>query len=782
MTRILLIVSFFVAFLPVAFAQTGPRTWQDHTSLNYCNSVTRLGSTIYASNLVGVVRFDQGEIAPESVTKINGLSDIGVQLLRTNDYNNRLLVVYENCNIDVIDINENISNYPDFRLKAFNGKKTINEVTFQKQMAYLACGFGIVLFDTEKLEIRETYFIGPNGGNLEVYQVALNDSLIFAATPSGIYRSNYKTKNLNDFHNWKLDTTDIPPGPYSGVVYAKDRILTAWSPYKLDDSKTLRDTMYQFDSNGWSKYNPGETGYTIKKFCMSSGDYFSCINNNGVIVRDVATGKPLNYITSYNGEYFEPTDLFFGVNQVKNTVYWVSDNIYGLFHTLNSHPFYAQIPVRTSGMNFPLVNSLDIYKGKLVTSPSHPDEGGGSSFLREGLNIMSKGEWTYVKANDPNNNGPILDITYAFTDRKDTSHVWASSWANGLLEYKNNVLVAAYNPSNSAISQVIPGAPRIGGLSMDKDGNLWFANSDVSNYIGVVRKKDNVIVPFNFGTARFTRKLLVDRNNYVWAIHEREQGITVFKNNNFAQPVLGVNYKMLNKDVGSGNLQSNAVFAICEDRDGKIWVGTTAGVVVFYNPSAVFNSSGFDAQVIKIVQDGNVEILLGKEVVTCITADGANNKWIGTSGGGVYCFSPDGLTQLYHFTKENSPLYSNNLLDVAYDETTGDVYFGTERGLQSFRSTIVVGEDKYKDVYAYPNPVKPGYGGTVLVRGLVDNSSVKIVDEAGNLAWETKSKGGQIEWPVTNFSGTRVASGVYIVYASTTDGESKALTKILVVN
>jgi hypothetical protein len=50
------------------------------------------------------------------------------------------------------------------------------------------------------------------------------------------------------------------------------------------------------------------------------------------------------------------------------------------------------------------------------------------------------------------------------------------------------------------------------------------------------------------------------------------------------------------------------------------------------------------------------------------------------------------------------------------------------------------------------------------------------------MVWETKSKGGQIVWPVSNLSGIRVASGVYIVYASSTDGEQRALTKILVIN
>jgi hypothetical protein len=203
---------------------------------------------------------------------------------------------------------------------------------------------------------------------------------------------------------------------------------------------------------------------------------------------------------------------------------------------------------------------------------------------------------------------------------------------------------------------------------------------------------------------------------------------------------------------------------------------------VFYNPSSVLSSNDYDSQPIKIVQDGNVELLLGHESVLSLAVDGANNKWAGTVTGGLYCFSPDGQTQLYHFTKENSPLYSNLILDVNYDEATGDIFIATDMGVQSFRSTILAGSELYNNVVAFPNPVRPNYQGTVLIKGLIDKSIVKIVDESGNMVWETKSSGGQIEWPITTFAGNRVSSGVYIVYASSTDGELKTLTKIMVVN
>ena len=311
----------------------------------------------------------------------------------------------------------------------------------------------------------------------------------------------------------------------------------------------------------------------------------------------------------------------------------------------------------------------------------------------------------------------------------------------------------------------------------------------MQNFLNVI-KKNGDYQNFNFDAARFTRKIFIDKNNYIWALHERDGGITVYKNDNFNSPKFYdenypnnyYNSRLLINQAGKGNLQSNAVFSIAEDNDGRIWVGTGSGISVFNNSSALFNNGNFDSQPIKIIQDGNVELLLGREAVTSIVVDGANNKWVGTQNGGLYCFSSDGLTQLNHFTKDNSPLYSNNIIDINYNEVTGDIFIGTEIGLQSFRSYSIKGSPEYSNVYAYPNPVRPNFSGSVYVTGLIDNSIVKIVDESGNMVWETKSKGGQIVWPVSNLSGIRVASGVYVVYASSTDGEQIALTKILVIN
>ncbi|PBQ32209.1 hypothetical protein CNR22_10645 [Sphingobacteriaceae bacterium] len=781
MMRILSFV-FTVIFFQ-AFSQIGPRTWQDHLGINTCNSVTRVGSTIYASYFNGVIRFDEKELAPQTLNKINGLSDIGVRLVRANPYNNKVLIIYDNCNIDVIDANKNLKNYPDIKLKALNGKKLINAVTFDKQFAYLSCGFGIVVFDMDKFETKETYIIGPDAGYLEVNELAFNDSLIFAATPDGMYSAN-RSKALINYKNWRLDTlNNMPQGYFGGVKNVGGTILTVYNPSHVDYANAGKDTLYIYSNTGWKKYPPMDSvGSFIRFLGPVYENYFSFADLTGLWVLNLADGKSTQHLESYKGEvdYSTLRDAYIGKEANGNVAHWTADARFGL----NRFYFFWDNPdkITRNGMNKNTISNTDIFRGKVAVSPSYINNAGTGNYSREGINILKNGEWSYLKCFQ--DDGAIVnDVTSVLWDRLDTTVLWACSWYYGVIKYKNGKQVTpSYWSGNYPMPGILPGEPRCSGLSMDKSGNLWFANSDVKSYLSVI-KRNGQYQNFGFESNRgFIRKTFVDKNNQIWILHERDAGITVYNHKNFNTPQLGVNYRILTNAVGSGRLQSNTVYAIAEDLDGKIWIGTGEGISVFYNPSAIFSGNDFDAQPIKIVQDGNVELLLGKEVVTSIKVDGANNKWCGTLSGGIYCFSPDGQRELYHFTKENSSLYSNTIVEINYDEVTGDLFFATDAGLQSYRGITLAGGETYSDVYAYPNPVKPNYTGSVLIRGLIDDSVVKIADESGNMVWEAKSTGGQIEWPVTTFANNRVSSGVYIVYAATTTGELKALTKVLVVN
>jgi ribosomal protein S11 len=213
-----------------------------------------------------------------------------------------------------------------------------------------------------------------------------------------------------------------------------------------------------------------------------------------------------------------------------------------------------------------------------------------------------------------------------------------------------------------------------------------------------------------------------------------------------------------------------------------MWIGTTEGLVVLYSPQNVFQpGKNFDAQPVLFEEDGVVQRLLGTEAVNAVVVDGANKKWFGTLNSGVFYTSADGTETIYNFTVDNSPLLSNTILDIAIDDETGEVYFATAEGIVSYRGSATRGYDDYTDVYAYPNPVRPGYDGPIYIRGLVTNARVKITDVAGNIVFETIAEGGQARWDGLNLDGEKVVSGVYVAYITDDLAEKTTVTKILVI-
>jgi hypothetical protein len=213
-------------------------------------------------------------------------------------------------------------------------------------------------------------------------------------------------------------------------------------------------------------------------------------------------------------------------------------------------------------------------------------------------------------------------------------------------------------------------------------------------------------------------------------------------------------------------------------------VGTDHGPVVYSNPKDVFNGETAGTQVLIPRNDGttNADPLLGTETINCIAVDGANRKWFGTAKGGAFLFSPDGLREIYHFNTDNSPIFSNNILCIGIDEHTGEVFFGTDRGIISYRANATKPNDNFTNVYVFPNPVREDYHGDIVITGLIENTHVKITDISGNLVYQTKSIGGQAVWDGKTRGRRRVATGVYLVFCSNDDGTKTYITKMLVIH
>ena len=181
--------------------------------------------------------------------------------------------------------------------------------------------------------------------------------------------------------------------------------------------------------------------------------------------------------------------------------------------------------------------------------------------------------------------------------------------------------------------------------------------------------------------------------------------------------------------------------------------------------------------------------LLETENVIDIAVDGANRKWIGTQNG-VFLLSPSGEEQVDRFTVANSPLFDNNIVDIAVDQQTGEVFIGTAKGIISYQSDAVEGGRVHRsDILVYPNPVREDYEGPIAINGLARDAVVKITDVTGKLVFETNALGGQAVWNGRDYNGRRVQTGVYLVFSSSNARNTSlnarpdaAVAKIMVIN
>jgi len=768
--------------------------WRDHLPYNKAYSVTHQGNKIYAVTNECIMVYNKDDNAYQKLSKVNGLSDIEPTIVKNNPYNNTLVIAYNNSNIDIIK-NGGTTNVSDLLHTTNFTNKIINNITFHGKQAYLACGFGIAVFDTDALEFSATYIIGPGGTNLNVYQVAVDSASakIYAATNKGIYYASLNSSNLASYTNWTQVThLPAPNNTFNGVVSFGGNVYASYSgllsPNPIPNQNI--DTLYKFDGVNWTHlpFNSGPD--LISKIIVSDNSkQFIVIDNIGFKAYDLTGNNVMTAqsdLAGFSGAQYHISDVM--PDPTDAGWYWEANNQYGLLKFKNT-----TTPAQQYQINGPIYgggSQIQIKDDRVIVAPVNLGyQLKYIEYLQYGVFSFMNDVWTSInRSRAPNY---IFDLMCVAFDYNDKNHYYAGSFGNGLIEVQNDSLTAIYTHTNSALPYRNAGTGdteiQVTSLFTDYTNNLWITTNDNPQFV-TVKKSDNTWTSLDFSYlvgntgGLNANQIVVDSSGQAW-VGTFGNGIFLYKNDgNFSQPNAS-NSKQLINVANKGGLPTNNIICLAVDKSSNIWVGTDQGIYVFYSPGSILTeASGWDAQPIYVQQDGQTQLLLSTDAVTSIFVDGANNKWVGTATSGLFCFSSDGQTQLYHFTVDNSPLFSNSIINVNVSGKTGEVFIITAKGMQSFQNTTEEGNTAFDDVYAYPNPVKPGYTGPILIHGMISGASVQIVDGSGNFVYQTTSEGGQATWNGENFKGKRVASGVYMVICAMPDGSQKKLTKILVLN
>lgn len=740
--------------------------WRDELPYREAVAIGVSESTVYGVTPYSLFTLKKGDNTMKRYSKINGLSDFGITTIEYSDDNEVVFIAYSNTNIDLIK-DGNIINISDIKRKQIIGKKTINDVYFNGDIAYLSCGFGIVLIDVKREEVKDTWYIGDDGNNLEVNDLTIYQDYFFAATEEGIKKASINAANLADFQSWEW-VEDIPNSDqtFSEIETQKDKLISCYNP---DNNQ---DIVYSFDGEAWSELEGIQSGW-IRNINSGEDYLYLCRTYSIELVSDDFDSIQKVYTYGFDDNLL-PSEVI-----EDNGTYWIADLNHGLVKTNNFWEFENYL---LNGPRTANVFDMDVSGNKLIVAPGGRTESYAPIYNRDGVFTKDEIEWSNFNRSDTPGLDSITDLVCVAINPLNTSEYALGSWGKGISFFSDDQFVTNFGMENSSLTPVngYSNIMRIGGVAYDNNGVLW-ANSASSNALVHKRDLNGEWTAYELGSSSIADvgKMTIDSRGYKW-MQLRQGGSNYVFVFDETQPS-GSQLKGLNGYTNNGNIPGSIVTAVADDLDGEIWLGTDEGIGVIYNPSAIFNGGDFDAQQIIVERDGYAQYLLEAEKVQAIAVNGANQKWIGTQRGGVFLLSPDGQEEIYHFTADNSPLYSDNVTSIAIMQN-GEVFIGTDKGIIAFKEEATPPATNLEDVYAYPNPVRPEYSGAIAIKNLVRDANVKITDVYGGLVYSTTAYGGQAIWDGNNMNGERVNTGVYMVFISDDDGGETMVSKILFVD
>jgi len=755
-----------------AISQMAPGSWQDYLPYQEGKKVVLAQSKVYCASQTSMFYYDTDDGSINKFSRVQGLNDVGIAAIGYSSEEQTMVVVYSNANIDVIK-NGLISNISDVKSKSNLVDKTANNIEIIGENAFISFGFGIVVLNLKKLEIRDSYILGEDLETFKINDIAVDDTYLYAATNKGIYRADKNNSFLIDFSNWtRINDLVEPESNYTSIEFHNNRIYTI-----LKKEDYVDDRIFSLQEGIWSEL---VLSFGIKKYSniksseanlyILAENAVGKLNDNNIIERTIIQSRP--------------TDLV----SLANTLY-VSGIDSGLMMIKPDNSMLKIIPEGPAGSE---AVHISLWEDNIYISTGGMTEAWNPGYSSKGVFARMNGKWQVISPfTQPGLTGSFDFQRTAVNPKKPEELIMSNFVGMGLYKLINGKFSTLYNESNSTISQLVIEDYRVYktfATTYDATGNLWVSNIYVDNSISVL-KPDGQWKAFKFEKAISLKNIgdiIATSNGQKWVVIPKGNGVFVFDEKGTIDDERDDQYKSLAIKVEEQEtgVSVNDVYSIAEDLDGNIWVGTANGPVVYYNPSKVFQTNELTGSRIKIPRnDGTnlADILLQQEKINSIVIDGANRKWFATQNSGVFLMSEDGKTQIHNFTFENSPLLSNTVKHIALQPKTGEVFFSTDKGVISYRDYATKGNGAFDDVYVYPNPVRPGFEGNIVIAGLIENTIVKITDISGNLVYETTSLGGQAIWNGKTFADRKVNSGVYLVFCSTEDGSQSHVTKLLLV-
>lgn len=632
------------------------------------------------------------------------------------------------------------------------------------------------------------------------------DGMLYVLASGGLFSYNPQDQDVQTYDK----TTVLSDGDIAHIAWCKaaKKLVIVYSDHNIDllspNGNVVNMPAYMKASMTDDK--------TVNSISVSGNNAYLA-TNFGIVQINVATGEFVNtYKLGFSVNYAYSNNQYLYAASAAEGIYrgsltanlldpskWTRTGDYTPRTKTMDPQLLAQVKnINPGGPKNNFTGLIKLHNGKLYVSSALPfiNEKQGIIQVYDGQNWAFSEDWESIRKKSGQRFSSLFDFEI---DPKDDNHIYVGC-QSGLYEFNNLKFTKLWNDTNSPLSvaATVPDGNKdytiTTAMKFDVNGHLWVFNSispstsilELSNGSEWTSHHHQELMTSNISPARSFEQMtgpIIDSRNLMWFTNAfyRSPSLICYQMSTDQTKVIK---DLINED--GTTINTYDVSCVAEDMDHNIWIGTDQGPLML-SPNQITEDNPVFIQVKVPRNDGTnyADYLLSGVNITCLVVDRANRKWFGTADNGIYLIDSDNITQLQHFTADNSPLLSNNVNSMTLDDATGEMFIATNMGLCSYTSYIPASQDEgmTKDnVYAYPNPVRPGYNGAIIITGLDNDADVKITTSTGALVSQGRASNGQYSWYGLDSNGKRVASGVYMVEVATSEGEKGVVCKIAIVN
>ena len=763
----------------IAYSQVG--TWDKIPTLTEIRTMLPLGNEVIMASDGGLLLFNKS-------TELfsYGIQDEVTENLDLNttyiDSDNLLWIGARSPGpiVEVMDLNTHSFLDVEFvDLDATNSFIQVGDSVYATYQDGLEGGLLLYRKGPDAIEYLDIFNNFPNQSSMNmefVGDVGYVNGNLFFRTNHEIVWIELDGRNLKDPVNWNVATLPAGDAEISSVVTHLNVIRIA-----------VGTSIFEYDFNQFSTlFTGGNQIYDMANDPLAV-DAIILATNTGLTSLDVPNAM---------------VSLIYGMSHIQNIELY-SDEIW-----IASSTDFLSLHKDQNYARFTANRSRDHLFNRMMVDASGQLVGGA----KNGFSLYSTLGWRTIKAGNFNsgfdeasyNWNEMITDTLDFRGNAvvedmvldDDGNIFFSLQGKGILKLDDE------QPGNSRYYSALDGSMEptydsdtyvlCAQMSVDSKQNVWVTTKfvrDGGGVISILTPDDSVyhINQYQNGlNSRSVKSIAIDDNDLVWLGSQVRTELQASGGIHFLEiegdePATNMELNVSSLSSSDSPLASNEILQLEVDTHNTLWILTPSGVQSMVLPDRWLTSAELKSHASLYMTPKESDYYYYWQLtdynITGIEIDQRGNHWFLSANAGVHVLQDNGrwINGGYGYNTGNSGLLDNEIHSATFDAETGQTYLSTPKGISVLNTPFANPQETYSNIHIYPQPFNPDKHDKVIIQGLMDNSSVRILTVQGILVKEltylnNDVQGYEAQWDGRDASGDKVGNGVYLLYLFNDEG------------